>query len=69
MARKKIPETATVNGKPFICPVCGNNMFTSRRAQLNTAVASFFDVDWANKSATCFICTECTHISWFLGQK
>lgn len=67
--KKSEPETVEIAGKPFKCPVCGNEYFRTRRAQLNTAVASFFDLDWANRSATCYVCSECTHISWFLGDQ
>ncbi|MEJ5994727.1 hypothetical protein WG904_09900 [Pedobacter sp. Du54] len=62
------PETTTINGYELICPICKNTLFYSREAQLNTATASFFNLDWANRSATCFVCSECTHISWFLGD-
>ncbi len=62
------PEIITIKGHELICPICKNNLFYSRRAQLNTATASFFNLDWANRSATCFVCIECTHISWFLGK-
>jgi len=59
-------QTVDIKGHELRCPICNNNRFSSRRAQLNTAVASFFDFDWANRSATCYVCSECTHISWFL---
>ena len=61
-------ETVIVNGHALICPICKNDHFFSREAQLNTAAASFFNLDWANRSATCFVCADCTHISWFLGD-
>lgn len=64
----KEAETVTIKGHDLICPICKNNYFYSRKAQLNTATASFFNLDWANRSATCFVCTQCTHISWFLGN-
>lgn len=56
-----------VKGIELKCPVCSNNLFYSRQAQLNTAAASFFSLDWANRSAFCYVCSNCTHISWFLG--
>ena len=65
----KEPQTVSVKGHELICPICSNNYFFSSRAQLNTAVATFFNLDWANRSATYFVCTECTHISWFLGNQ
>ena len=57
-----------IKGQQLTCPVCGNKHFWQRKAQLNSAVASFFDFDWLNKSASCFICSECTYIYWFHGE-
>ncbi|NOZ46907.1 MAG: hypothetical protein GXO79_09005 [Chlorobi bacterium] len=65
--KNKEPQTVEVKGNPLKCPICGNAYFWTKKAQLNTAVATFFNLDWANKSATCFICSECTYIQWFLG--
>ena len=67
--KKSEPQTVTVKGHELKCPICNNTYFWTRRAQLNTALATFFDLDWANRTGTCFVCTECTHISWFLGQQ
>lgn len=66
MSQSNDPQPITIRNHDLNCPVCSNNLFWTRQAQLNTAVASFFNLDWANKSATCFVCSECTHISWFL---
>ena len=64
-SRSTEADTVEVLGKPFLCPVCQNDHFYRRKAQLNTALASFFNVDWANRSATCLTCPLCGHISWF----
>lgn len=66
--KKSEPQTIEVKGHQLRCPVCNNTTFYLRRALLNTPVATFFDFDWANRSASCFVCSECTHISWFLGD-
>lgn len=66
---KKEPQTVAVKGHELKCPICGNRYFRMRRALLNTIVATFFNIDWANRSATCFVCSECTHVSWFLGRQ
>jgi hypothetical protein len=50
------------------CNVCGHDLFWQRRAQLNTAVATFLNFDWANRSATCFVCDRCGYVHWFLEQ-
>jgi len=63
---KKEPETIHVEGHALVCPICKATLFWKREAQLNTSVASFFNLDWDNKTATCFVCSKCTHISWFL---
>lgn len=65
--KKAEPQTIEVMGEELKCPICRNNLFWTRSAQLNTSVATFFNLDWANKSATCFVCSNCTHISWFLS--
>ena len=62
-------ETVKVGQKTLICLVCGHGRFRRRRAQLNTALATFFKLDWANRSATCFICEQCGYIHWFLAER
>lgn len=64
-SRKKEPVTFFVKDIQIICPVCKNEYFTQRTAQLNTALASFFRLDWTNKTARCLVCSNCTHILWF----
>ncbi|WP_242833119.1 hypothetical protein [Desulfosporosinus acidiphilus] len=32
---------------------------------MNTAGATFLNLDWLNKSATILICTKCGYIQWF----
>lgn len=65
---KHKPDIAprTVNGKPLLCLVCQHDQFKEREALLNTSVATFFDLDWANRKAKCIICAECGFIHWFL---
>jgi len=66
--RKKEPEEVEVCGRIFCCTACGNNRFWRRSAQLNTAFATFLNFDWANRSAHCFICSDCGYIHWFMPQ-
>lgn len=65
----KRPENIFIKGNQLKCRICNNTNFYKRRAQLNTAVLSFFDLDWANKSATCYVCSNCANIEWFLQEK
>ena len=64
---QKVAEKAFVKGMEIKCLICSNDKFWLREAQLNTSTATFFGLDWANKSAHCLVCSECTHIMWFLG--
>jgi predicted nucleic-acid-binding Zn-ribbon protein len=66
--KKSDPQSVNIKGHELKCPVCSNTSFWTKRVQLNTAVATFFKLDWANRSAACYICSECTHISWFYGD-
>ena len=56
----------TVAGITIRCEICRHTRFYERQAQLNTAVLSFFDLDWLNKSARCLVCEQCGYIHWFL---
>lgn len=64
--KKKEPEEVIVCGRRFACTVCGNDRFWRREAQLNTAIATFFSFDWANRTAQCAVCANCGYIHWFL---
>jgi hypothetical protein len=64
--KSRQPEPLQVNGKDLRCLICGHDQFWKRNAQLNTAAATFFNLDWANRSAVCVICDSCGYIHWFL---
>ncbi|MEV5576079.1 hypothetical protein AB0L06_39125 [Spirillospora sp. NPDC052269] len=53
------------NGQRLSCPVCQNELFDRRYYKLNTSGMEFMDLAWANKNATCMVCSECCHILWF----
>lgn len=55
-------------GHRLTCGVCGNTTFRERTTLLNTALLTFFKMDWANRSATNFVCSRCGYIFWFLPQ-
>lgn len=63
-----MPRTTKVTvseGVELKCLVCGQNEFVETKAQLNTRGASFFNLDWLNKSARCYVCDACGYIHWF----
>lgn len=65
--KKKEPKAVEIKEHPLVCPICRNNLFWTRKVQLNRSLTTLFNLDWADRSATCFICSNCTHIHWFLG--
>lgn len=58
-------ERYEIAGKPVACSHCGGDRFFRRPAQLNTAGATFFGLDFANKTAYAYICAECGRVEWF----
>jgi predicted nucleic-acid-binding Zn-ribbon protein len=47
------------------CETCHHDRFYSREGKITTAM-TFFDLDWANASATCIVCERCGYVHWFL---
>jgi predicted nucleic-acid-binding Zn-ribbon protein len=62
------PTSVEVQGQVLKCHTCGHDEFHRREAQLNTAAATFFNMDWANASAVCEVCDRCGFIHWFLPR-
>ncbi|MBB1251810.1 zinc ribbon domain-containing protein [Streptomyces alkaliterrae] len=67
MAAKNV--RAYVNDRQVRCAFCGHERFNERSIKLNTAGMSFFDLDWANKSATGLICADCGYVQMFLEPR
>lgn len=59
------PEPVEVLGRPFRCLVCDHNLFVHGKSQLNTALASLINLDWANRSVPHVSCAKCGHMAWF----
>jgi predicted nucleic-acid-binding Zn-ribbon protein len=60
--------TYQIMNKIIICPNCGHDKFEMKDVLLNTAGMSFLGLDWANRSASALICTNCTRIEWYLNK-
>jgi len=54
-----------IEGVKLSCQHCTHTVFFPGRAQLNTAIASLFGLDWANKEAAYLSCERCGHLHWF----
>lgn len=55
--------------KNLLCQFCGHDRFRWRNGLMNTPGMTFFNLDWANKSADCFICKRCGYVHWFMAGK
>jgi hypothetical protein len=64
---KKEPQQVDILGKSLHCLICQHDQFHRREAQLNSAVSSFFSLDWTDPTALCVVCAQCGHIHWFVG--
>lgn len=65
----KYPSIATYRnmGKKITCPNCGNDKYEVRDVLLNTTAMTFFGFDWANRTASAMICTQCSRIEWYFN--
>jgi hypothetical protein len=59
-------DEAFVAEQPLSCVVCRHARFRHRRAQLHSAAASFFNVEWLGPTADCYICVKCGYVHWFI---
>lgn len=59
-------EPTVIQDKALTCAHCGGAHFAHRRAQLNTALATFFGVDALDTSADVYACRRCGRLEWFL---
>ena len=67
--QKKEPETVMVLGQTLHCGICQHTRFWHREGQLHTGVATFFQLEWINPTAHCYVCEHCGYIYWFLPPK
>ncbi|MEW6623329.1 MAG: hypothetical protein AB1420_09410 [Bacillota bacterium] len=62
---KNKAQQYVVAGKKLICPICEHDEFWTRQTLMNTAGATFFGFDWANRAADNYICDKCGYVFWF----
>lgn len=58
----------SVAGMQVGCPHCGGKDFDEGTALLNTTGMTLLGLDWANRRASVLICTNCSHVDWFLEE-
>jgi hypothetical protein len=47
------------------CEICRHDRLYSREGKIQTTAMTFFDLDWANASATCLVCEQCGYVHCF----
>jgi uncharacterized protein len=62
-------KSIEVKDKRLVCSHCLGNIFEERHAKLNTTLMTLFDMDWLNKTADVFVCSNCGHLEWFLNPE
>ena len=65
---REVKERITPTGKKLECPICKSTLFWTRTTLMNTVGLSFFNLDWANKNATNYVCDKCGYVYWFLRK-
>jgi predicted nucleic-acid-binding Zn-ribbon protein len=63
---KEVKEYHVKGGLKLECVICKNTKFWTRETLMNTAGMSFLNLDWANKRAQNYICSECGYVHWFM---
>jgi hypothetical protein len=59
----------TMSNKKIICSHCNNETFFQLpNILLNTPGITFFGLDWANKTASVLVCSNCSKLEWFLNS-
>jgi len=65
---KEVKEHIVANGIKLECVICKHTLFWTRSTLMNTTGMTFFNLDWANKSATNYVCDSCGYVHWFLAK-
>jgi predicted nucleic-acid-binding Zn-ribbon protein len=68
MSRKTSLVTVGPDRHPLNCLVCRGNLFFDREIKLNTSGAEFFNLGWANQSATGLVCERCGYVHTFVSD-
>jgi len=69
MDKKPDATEHVVQGNRLVCPICQHSEFWTRTSMMNTKGLTFLDLDWANKTATNYVCDHCGYVMWFLEKK
>ena len=69
MSKEKVLQEVTIKRNLKLeCIICKKKLFWTRTTLMNTPGMSFFNLDWANKSAVNYVCDNCGYVHWFLNK-
>lgn len=68
MSRSGALVTVSSDRLAFTCHVCRGNIFGEREVKINTTGAEFFNMGWANQSATGLVCFRCGYLHIFVSD-
>ena len=69
MSKREPAGKVERGGTAVACTQCGGDEFWRRDGLLCTRALSFFGTEGLNPTTDCYICTNCRHIEWFLGER
>jgi hypothetical protein len=55
-----------IDGKKLTCTFCSNDTFYTRKEQLHSPARTLLNLEWTDDAATCFVCSNCGYLHWFL---
>ncbi|GGR20403.1 hypothetical protein [Streptomyces roseolus] len=61
------PVRARIGNREIRCLTCGGDVFREREVKLNSTGMEFFNLAWANESATGLICWSCGYVQLFVN--
>ncbi|GHF78252.1 hypothetical protein ACFFSH_36720 [Streptomyces filamentosus] len=61
------PVRARIGKREIRCLTCGGDVFREREVKLNSTGMEFFNLAWANESATGLICWSCGYVQLFVN--
>ena len=62
-------KSVIIKDKKLTCPHCQNDQFSKVEGLLTTSWVTFFHFAFWNRSASCFVCSKCASVQWFLSPE
>ena len=61
----KAGHECEIAGYKLSCQMCHNTHFWTRETLMSGKGATFMGMDWAERTAVNYLCSQCAHILWF----